>query len=162
MQQAFKQNVAPNVFNRKSRSWFGAAVKKLVGDTHLAKAIIRCGYHNRRSLERLVRAIMEVKAKDPPPSAPLAKRRARRQEALKARDQMRYGRSLSRRLANGQLEWNNLAGWQRDLWYRFQEGALEAELVTKSSAYKEVTPESGDVLGAATDILSRKIDDTEI
>ena len=65
---------------------------------------------------------------------------------------MRHGRSLSRRLANGQRAWNNLACWQRDVWNRFEEGALEAELFTKSSAYKEVTPELKEVLSAALGI----------
>ena len=66
---------------------------------------------------------------------------------------MRYARSISRRVENGELAWNNLAGWQRDLWYSFEGGRLEAELDAKNAAYKEVMPECQEMLGAALDIL---------
>ena len=89
---------------------------RTVGDTHLAKGIIRCGYQSLPQVERLAQTILEVKQRDPPPSAPLDVRHARRREALKAREQMRYARSISRRLENGELMWRNLARWQCDLW----------------------------------------------
>ena len=85
-QRDLKQRVANNDFNRKARSWFGAWVKHFVGDTHLAKGIIRCGYQSLPQVERLAQTILEVKQKDPPPSAPVAMRHALRREALKARE----------------------------------------------------------------------------
>ena len=78
---------------------------------------------------------------------------ARRREALKAKDQMRYARSISRRVEHGELAWNNLAGWQQDLWYSFEGGRLEAKLDATNAAYKEVMPECQEMLGAALDIL---------
>ena len=153
-QQAMKRTAAPNVFNRRARSWFSSWVKQFVGDTHLAKGIIRCGYQNLKQVERLVQAILLSKKTDvAPPCAPLEVHHARRREALKARDQMRYARSISRRVENGELAWNNLAGWQQDLWYSFEGGRLEAELDAKNAAYKEVMPECQEMLGAALDIL---------
>ena len=56
-QQAFKRCVAPNKCNRRARIWFGACVKQFVGDTHLAKGIIRCGHHLVYQVERLVKAV---------------------------------------------------------------------------------------------------------
>ena len=62
-------------------------------------------------------------------------------EALKARNQWQYARSISRRLGNGQLAWSKFAGWQRNCYHRYLDGRLAAEVVAKSSAYKEATPE---------------------
>ena len=108
-----------------------------------------------------MQAILEAKTRDgAPPCAPLEVHHARRREALKARDQMRYARSISRRVQNGELAWNNLAGRQRDLWYSFCGGHLEAELDAKNAAYTEVMPECQEMLAAALDILNR--DDAQI
>ena len=54
------------------------------------------------------------------------------------------------------MAWNNLARWQRNLYYKFWDGNLEAEVAAKSAAYKEVTPELDEVLSAALGIANPK------
>ena len=128
-----------------------------MGDTHLAKGIIRCGYQNLQQVERLVQAIKEAKTENGAAShAPVEGQRARRRDALEARGRMRYARSIARRLDTGRLTWNNLAVWQRDLWYGFRNGQLETELRAKNDAYSEVLPECHEALGKALEILSRE------
>ena len=158
-QLQMQQRVSKNEFNRKSRSWFSTWIKKCVGDTHLAKGIFRFGYQSLEQVELLADAILETKRAETPPSAPTEESRACRRKALKAREQLRYARSISRRLENDALRWHTLAPWQRDLLMSFNAGHLQADVDEKNAAYKEMQPECQERLRAALDLMHREHDE---
>ena len=156
-QLQMKHKVSLNVFNRRSRSWFSTWIKKCVGDTHLAKGIFRFGYQSLEQVELLADAILETKRAETPPSAPMEESRACRRKALKAREQLRYARSISRRLENDASRWHTLASWQRDLMMSFSTGHLQAAVEEQNAVFKAMQPERQERLRAALDLMHRDV-----
>ena len=53
-----------HAYNRKVRNWFRAYVDNFMGDTQLAKDIMKYGCHSTHLVEHLVKATNLVKATD--------------------------------------------------------------------------------------------------
>ena len=136
-QEALKRN-DPQGFNKQARSWHAAHVQQLIGDTHVAKALIQHGVPS-GGLDTVIEIVDTVRklkkdarggAAEPAETRGDAAGLALRRGALAARAELREGRKLHRLVEVGQLEYRHMDTRRQ----RLYDGVISQALHRKADA----------------------------
>ena len=123
----------------RQRSCFNAHIKQMVGDTHLARALLQHGIQPAQTVQKILQSVKDFKEEarraNGGASEPAEIRRSAqlRGIALTARRRWRQGKRLSGEVHDGTLQWRDLTSEQQILLDEFVSGRL-ACVVDKANA----------------------------
>ena len=136
-------------FLKKARSWHSAHVEQLIGDTHVAKAVIQHGVQTPEMVGRIIEEVGKLKqqareardasggAREPAEMRHGAspEQKALRAAALTARAEFRDGRKIDRLVQAGTWEYRNLNERQQRLLDEFLARTLHKRVDAANDAY---------------------------